>query len=538
MNNPYQSLVLLCTASLLLSACGGDDDDDNRSPTPAPTAASTASPAPTAEPTPTPSMEPTSMPTPVSSQGDCPSFEGLEVVELAEDACQISGELLADATLTSDIDWYLEGGLHIGNNDTAMPTLTIEAGTDIFGDSTDTVDYMMVCPGASIQANGTSQLPVRFLSDDNNYDGAGEWGGLVIKGDGDRQGDNLLDYVVVAEAGAEFTFQDGTYRDNITIEGTDDGTRLAFVQSHDSARDGIWIKDSSARMSWILVTGAVRDGIWYRNFNGLVKDLMVLTRPESGRSGIYASATELQEGISNPRFVNVTLFDMDTSVESAADDATKREFGILFADYTIEGQFANVLIGNWKHGCYEAEPTADLTNLEMDGVHCANNFGSNSDFRVVREGGIDFPLVGIGNGDGMRYYNGTNDPILFTGEQNERSFTAGWYLATIGSLTNGLAADATALNGWSDGDTNGDGVVTGDDVGATPLFGESGPALTNTFEGISGFNDDVAGDTNGYDLTHNGAVRSSSDESAFQWNGWTVSTGPQQGFCAADIITP
>ncbi len=475
---------------------------------------------------------------------DCPSSIGnLSVfalprfAESEKDVCQIGGVLETDATLTADIDWYLEGGLQVGRSG-YYPTLTINAGTDIFGDALGETDYVYVYAGASIQANGTSALPVRFLSDDSNFDGAGEWGGLYIAGDGDMQGDNLLDYVVVAEGGAEYTIGGTAYRDNIVIQGADDGTRLTFVQSHDSARDGIWIRDSSARLSWILVTGATRDGIWYRNFNGLVKDLMVLHRPETGRSGIYASATELAPGISNPRFVNVTLFDMDTTIESAVNDPSKREFGILFADYVIEGEFANVSIGNWKHGCYEVEPTADLTNLSIDGVHCTHNYG-NTDIGVVREGGVDFPLVGIGNGDGIRYYDGTQNRLLFTGEFAERKFTAGWYVNKVGDLTNGLAADSDALSGFNDGDTNGDGIVDSTDVGATPLFGYSGAPLINPIgEDIQGFNDDVAGDTNGYDLTHNGAVRSGSDASAFQWNSWTVSTGPQQGFCAADLPDP
>ena len=148
--------------------------------------------------------------------------------------------------------------------------------------------------------------------------------------------------------------------------------RLTFVQSHDSNRDGIRLQNTSARLSWILVTGATRDGIWYSNFNGLVKDYMAIHRPESGRSGIYAAATSTDSGVSNPRFVNATLVGRDDTSTSAEGDATAREFGILFADNITQGRFGNILIANFRNGCYEVEPSADISNLGyFDGVHCA-----------------------------------------------------------------------------------------------------------------------------------------------------------------------
>lgn len=472
---------------------------------------------------------------PAGSPSSCPAAVGnltptALVSPAAEDNyCQLSGVLTMDATVGSDYTWYLEGGLQIGSAD-ASPTFTINAGTYFYGDNEGEVDYVYVWAGASIQALGTGANPVRFMSDDEGWNGAGEWGGVYIRGNGDAQGNNWLDYVVVAEAGASVEIGDTTYADNIVVNGADDGTRLTFVQSHDSARDGIRLYNTSARLSWILATGATRDGIWYRDFNGLVKDLMVIHRPESGRSGIYASASS-ETASSNPRFVNVTLVGRDGESVSAAADDTAREFGILFADFTRQGRYANILIANFRNGCYEVEPTGDISGFGyLDGIHCANEAGPNSDFGVVRAGGVDTANKGIGNGDGIRYYNGATNPITYTGETATREFTAGWYLATIGSLTNGLVADANALNGFRDGDTNGDGNVTADDVGATPFMGAVGPLLENSFGDITGFNHDVAADTNGYDLTHIGAVRSGSDANARAFNNWTVATGTGQGF--------
>ena len=494
---------------------------------------------------------------PAGNASNCPPATGnltavpLVSGEAQRNNCQISGVLTEDATLENGYHWYLEGMLRVGSS-SASPTLTIDAGTSIYGDNVDAVDYLEVYPGASILADGSRAQPIKFSSDDAGYSGTGEWGGIYIKGNGDQQGTNWLDYTVVAEAGALVTVDKSgsdssiygggssyggdsasstvTYNDSIVIDGADDGTRLTFVQSHDSARDGIRLTNTTARLSWILVTGAERDGIWYRDYNGLIKDLMVIHRPDSGRSGIYAAASAQTAGLSNPRIVNATLVGRDNSSESAANDATAREFGILFADNITQARYGNILIANFRNGCYEVEPTADLSSVGyVDGIHCANEAGANGNFNVVREGGTDLTNVGIGNGDGVRYYNGVSAPITFTGETAARNFTAGWYLGTIGSLTNGLAADANALNGFMDGDTNGDGTVDSNDIGASPILGVAGPALVNPVGNNTGFNHDV-GSTGGYDLTHIGAVRSGADANAGQFNDWTVATGEGEGF--------
>jgi len=203
-------------------------------------------------------------------------------------------------------------------------------------------------------ANGTGANPVQFLSDDDNVDGSGEWGGVFLRGFNGlptlagTQGSNLLDYTVIAEAGAavEITIdgQANTYTDNLVINGVDSSTVLSFVQSHNSARDGLHILNGDPRMAWILVTGAERDGVWYRDFSGLIKDLMVIHNQDidgsSGRAGIYASETEA--GDSNPRIVNATLVGRDSTSEVAG--ANDNEFGILFADNTDQQHQARTIL--------------------------------------------------------------------------------------------------------------------------------------------------------------------------------------------------
>ena len=487
---------------------------------------------------------------------ECPVVGNITPVDIGTNQCLIGGILTVNGTLTSNVTWFLNERLQVGTeNDNTI--LTVEGGTVINGSDN---DHVLVFPGSAIQANGTAATPIHFLSDDADVNGSAEWGGIFLRGFNGlptltgTQGVNILDYVVVAEAGASVDVtidgQTVTYQDNIVLNGVDDSTTLTFVQSHNSARDGFHILNGDPRLSWILSTGAERDGVWYRNFTGLIKDLLVIHNPDpdggTGRSGIYASETV--EGDSNPRIVNATLVGRDSESTPAASDPDANEFGILFADNTDQIRLGNVLIANFRNGCFEADDGADLSGIDtdipgptyLDGVHCANEAGPNPvEFGVVRADAVGFPASTIApnnspNEDGLVYYNGAGpilpdsneefDPasggINLTGELVDRSnnFTSSWYLDNIRGFGNGLLANDLFLNGFLDGDTNQDGVLDADDNGSPFIIAAANP-----------FNSDVAADTFGYDLTHIGAVRGGAVTND-QFDGWTVATGPGEGF--------
>ena len=477
-------------------------------------------------------------PTATNTQGACPTLGNLVPVEVVAGQCSVGGVLDQNATLTADMMWFLDESLQVGNNQFTA-ALSIEAGTQIRGSGT---DHLLVWPGSTILANGTSAAPIQMLSDDEGVSGSGEWGGLFLRGFNGlpsltgAQGANVLDYVVVAEAGAsvDVTIDGNTvnYQDNIVLNGVDSTTTLTFVQSHNSARDGFHILNGDPRMSWLLATGATRDGVWYRDFTGLIKDLMVIHNPDEGRSGIYASETIA--GDSNPRIVNATLVGRASQSVNATNDDTASQVGILFADNTDQIRMANVLIANFTNGCFIANDGADLSGIDtsipgptyLDGVHCANNNGGNGGFGPIRSSAVaGFPDGTVApnnsNGDGLVYYNGGANPITFSGALTDlsASFTANWYLNNIGGIANGLlGTEANILNGFLDGDTNNDGVLNADDNGS--------PFIISDTE----FNRDVAADTGGYDLTHIGASRSGNPATASQFDGWTVATGPGEGF--------
>ena len=474
----------------------------------------------------------------------CPLVGNITPAEVVPDGCTLTGVMTSSATISNEVTWLLDDRFQIGNN-ASQASLTIDAGTQILGSD---ADHILVWPGSSISSNGTADAPVQMLSEDADTSGSGEWGGLFIRGFNGlptltgTQGANNLDFTVVAEAGAPVSVtidgETANYQDNIVLNGVDSTTTLAFVQSHYSARDGFRILNGDPRMAWLLATASTSDGVWYNNFNGLIKDLLVIHNTDSGRAGIYAGEDEAADANSNPRIVNATLVGRDDTSENGNPDPTAREFGLLFADNTDEIRIANVVVANFTNGCYETADGADLSAIDtdlpgpvyLDGIHCLNEAGGNLNFAVIRPGTVDLPLATRSannlNEDGHVYYNGFVNPANFSGETTDltNAFTASWYLESIGNLSiinNGvLDTDSPNpnLNAFLDGDTNNDGVVDTADQGAGFIIADNA------------FNADVQANTGGYDLTIIGAIRGGNPIVNNQFDGWTVGTGPDEGF--------
>ncbi|MBD3753963.1 MAG: hypothetical protein IE935_16455, partial [Micrococcales bacterium] len=89
--------------------------------------------------------------------------------------------MIVDTTLTKDKMYKIDGLVKVRPG----ATLTIEAGTTVFGDDQGD-DYIVVMKGAKIMAEGTAAEPIIFTSEIalNNPSKAdtGQWGGLTILG--------------------------------------------------------------------------------------------------------------------------------------------------------------------------------------------------------------------------------------------------------------------------------------------------------------------------------------------------------------------
>lgn len=123
-----------------------------------------------------------------SSEASATTDEG----EAEIGAATISDDITSDRTLYADTVYTLEGFRKVANG----ATLTIEAGTKIVGALEPTGSSLFVLRGAQIRAMGTADDPIVFTSEqDEGERRPGDWGGLVIVGNGEinRTGEVILE---------------------------------------------------------------------------------------------------------------------------------------------------------------------------------------------------------------------------------------------------------------------------------------------------------------------------------------------------------
>lgn len=104
----------------------------------------------------------------------------------------ISADITTNRTLFADTLYTLRGFIKVANG----ATLTIQPGTIIQGDYDVVGSSLFVLRGAKIEANGTAEKPIVFTSSKPaGQRQAGDWGGLIIIGNGiiNRTGDVQLE---------------------------------------------------------------------------------------------------------------------------------------------------------------------------------------------------------------------------------------------------------------------------------------------------------------------------------------------------------
>ncbi len=93
----------------------------------------------------------------------------------------VNADITTSTTWTRDKKYRLSGFIHVGNG----ATLTIEPGTIIEGDFNTVGSSLFILRGAKIDAQGTAAAPIVFTSSQPvGQRRAGDWGGLVLLGNG------------------------------------------------------------------------------------------------------------------------------------------------------------------------------------------------------------------------------------------------------------------------------------------------------------------------------------------------------------------
>lgn len=289
-----------------------------------------------------------------NGQSDCPTWASARSQDSAgNDVCQLPSTILQDRTLTSGIIWYMADRVTVGNGNGEMSatagtlangsavtnvTLTIEAGTQIKG-ATGTFANLIITRGSKINAIGTADAPIIFSSEDADYTGAGEWGGLIIHGYGDHNqcttagaacnidsegesgfaggnghtDDNsgTLRYVIVTEAGYEFA--PGNEINGISFMSVGSGTTVDYVQVNDSSDDGIEMYGGNVNFKHLVLTNVLDDSIdWDEGYQGNIQYALVKQSSASEGNAVEADTEGTTVFFSKPTVANVTFIGAGT----------------------------------------------------------------------------------------------------------------------------------------------------------------------------------------------------------------------------------
>ena len=340
-----------------------------------------------------------------SFQG-CPGFSTPGPVE---GSCILSGEYNQDITLTKNIQWILSGGVFIGGDNTNRATLTINPGTQIFGQQG--ADFLWIRRGSRIMAEGTPNNPI--VMSGPSQQAAGEWGGLVISGNapvngcnvgvspcevpfeaitseffgGNNPNDNsgLIKYTQILFAG--FAVRPNEELNGLTLNGVGSGTVIDFVHVHEGLDDGVEMFGGTVGLKHLVLTNIGDDSLdWGSGWTGKAQFVLIKQAADDGDRGIEADNNEVNNDITpraKPTLSNMTLI--------GAPVATQ---GILLRRGTGANIWNSVITG--FPDCVSIDGEATFQNAGVPGnlsgeltmvnsfVSCGNNFldGNGATFAV------------------------------------------------------------------------------------------------------------------------------------------------------------
>ncbi|HET8784861.1 MAG TPA: fibronectin type III domain-containing protein, partial [Candidatus Limnocylindrales bacterium] len=143
-------------------------------------------------------------------------------------AADLTGDITANRTLFADTAYTIKGFVHVANG----ATLTIQAGTKIFGDFNTLGSSLFILRGAKINAIGTAAAPIIFTSSRPvGQRQPGDWGGLIIVGNARINRSGTVD---VEGTGTDNTTPPGGKNYNVAYSGgttdTDNSGTLSYVR--------------------------------------------------------------------------------------------------------------------------------------------------------------------------------------------------------------------------------------------------------------------------------------------------------------------
>lgn len=287
-------------------------------------------------------------------------------IQCASDTCTVTGTINEDVTFTADKTWVLGGFVNVGTGGKSLNsaeevaaakaagvTLTIEKGTNILAANT---GALLVTRGSKLMAEGEASAPITFSSVDDNYDGEGEWGGVIIQGfapqygqggtgvcskggafcnvageggaevgnyGGDDAADNsgVIKYVRIAEGG--YVAGPNDEINGLTLQGVGHGTTVEYVQVHNNLDDGIEWFGGTVNVKYAVLTNNDDDDVDFdEGYKGNIQHVIIRKHPTKSAP----------TGKNDPRGIEA----------NSSDDEFVPETEAAVANVTIQGSAVNI----------------------------------------------------------------------------------------------------------------------------------------------------------------------------------------------------
>lgn len=335
----------------------------------------------------------------------CPDFS---TPGPTQGSCILSGEINRDIILTKNILWILSGGVFIGGDNVNSATITINPGTQIFGQQG--ADFLWIRRGSKIFAEGTPDNPVVMSGPLQQT--AGEWGGLVLTGNapvngcnagvspcqipfeaitsefmgGNNPADNsgVIKYTQILFAG--FAVRPNEELNGLTLNAVGSGTLIDFVHVHAGLDDGVEMFGGTAQMKHLVLTDINDDSLdWGLGWQGRAQFVLIRQASNDGDRGIEAdnnTSGDLQPR-SKPILSNMTLIGTSVATEGAL---LRRGTGANIWNSVFTGFPTCLLIDGaptFNNAGAPGNLSGELT-IQNSFVNCATNFaeGEGATFTV------------------------------------------------------------------------------------------------------------------------------------------------------------
>lgn len=352
------SLILMTSvAGATLAACDGASSVASPGegvivvPSPTP-----STPTPTT-PTPTPGTPAASCPSGFADAGVVGSFRG----------CRLPS-LITNVTLQKlpGVAYELNGRVDVGVDRTGTGTagtagtLTIQPGVIVYANTSNADnDFLVVNRGSTISAEGTASQPIIFTAQQNLTGGVtdesqGLWGGIILAGrapisncnlagvsggavncenvvegtgnalyGGATPGDNsgVMRYVQIRYSGT--VISPNNELQGLTTGGVGSGTRLEYIQIHNSSDDGIEIFGGTHNARYFVVTGADDDSLDTDvGWKGFIQFVIAAQKPNNTQTDNYmieidSNGNEDATPRQNGRLANFTFIHTSTATNAA-----------------------------------------------------------------------------------------------------------------------------------------------------------------------------------------------------------------------------